>query len=167
MERKISFEIRKIGPEYAGAVADAEKACFSVPWSEETVSSEMRKETNTFLGAFGEEDRLLGYIGWQSVAPEADIFNVAVLPDARRNGIGDALVSEMTAMARENGIFVFNLEVRASNLGAIGLYEKQGFVFCGIRKNYYTEPNENALLMRLAFDGSQEMEDPVEIWDED
>lgn len=167
MERKVNYKIIKLDPTYADEIAGIEKVCFSVPWSPETIRSEMSNGINCFYGAAGDDGKLLGYIGFQSVCDEMNVFNVAVLPSARRNGIGSSLVGKMTEEAGNRKTRVINLEVRASNLSAIGLYERSGFVFCGIRKDYYSEPRENALLMRLAFDGSQEMEDPVEIWDED
>lgn len=167
MERKISYKIIKLDISYADEIAVIEKACFSVPWSPETIRSEMSNCINDFYGAVDDGGKLLGYIGYQNVCDEMNVFNVAVLPEARRNGIGNGLVGRMTEDARSRGTGVINLEVRATNLSAIGLYERNGFVFCGIRKDYYTDPRENAILMRLAFDGSQEMEDPVEIWDED
>ena len=94
----------------------------------------------------------------QTVAGETSIFNIGVLPDCRRKGVGKALAERFIAEVRPKTDVIF-LEVRSSNLPAINLYEKMGFVFCGLRKNYYTNPTENALLMRLAFDGTQEYED--------
>ena len=106
-------------------------------------------------------------MGGRTVAGETEIFNVAVAPKFRRNGVGKSLLERFIAAVREKESAVIFLEVRASNLPAMGLYEKEGFVFCGIRKDYYDDPKENALLMRLAFDGTQETEDPIECWDEE
>ncbi|MBQ6801946.1 MAG: ribosomal protein S18-alanine N-acetyltransferase [Oscillospiraceae bacterium] len=111
-----------------------------------------------FFGAFC-EDEFAGYIGGRTVAGETEIFNVAVLPEFRRKGIGKALIEEFIKTAIEKETRVIFLEVRTSNLPAINLYEKCGFVFCGIRKDYYDDPKENAILMRLAFDGTQEYEE--------
>ena len=158
----MSFEIKRLSEENSAAVAEIEKLCFSHPWSEATVSSEIKSGFADFFGAFS-EDELVGYIGGRTICGETEIFNVAVAPKFRRKGIADALIKKFIEAVREKETQVIFLEVRTSNLGAINLYEKNGFVFCGIRKDYYTDPKENAILMRLAFDGTQEFED----WDDD
>lgn len=158
----MSFEIKRLSEENSSAVAEIEKLCFSHPWSEATVASEIKSGFADFFGAFcGEE--LAGYIGGRTIAGETEIFNVAVSPEFRRKGIAKALIGKFVETVREKETQVIFLEVRASNLPAIALYEKNGFVFCGIRKDYYSDPKENALLMRLAFDGTQEFEE----WDDE
>ena len=158
----MSFEIKRLSEENSAAVAEIEKLCFSTPWSEATISSEIKSGFSDFFGAFSEE-KFAGYIGGRTVAGETEIFNVAVSPEFRRKGIAKALIEKFIETVRKKETQVIFLEVRASNLPAIALYEKNGFVFCGLRKNYYTNPTENALLMRLAFDGTQEFEE----WDDD
>ena len=158
----MSFEIKRLSEENSAAVAEIEKLCFSHPWSESTVCSEIKSGFSDFFGAFSGE-KLAGYIGGRTIAGETEIFNVAVAPEFRRNGIGKTLIEKFIETVREKDTQVIFLEVRTSNLSAISLYEKTGFVFCGIRKDYYTDPKENALLMRLAFDGTQEFED----WDDE
>ena len=158
----MSFEIKRLSEENSAAVAEIEKLCFSHPWSEATVASEIKSGFSDFFGAFSEE-KLAGYIGGRTIAGETEIFNVAVSPEFRRKGIAKALIEKFIEAVREKGTQVIFLEVRASNLPAIALYEKNGFVFCGIRKDYYSDPKENALLMRLAFDGTQEFEE----WDDE
>lgn len=158
----MSFEIKRLSEENSAAVAEIEKLCFSTPWSEATISSEIKSGFSDFFGAFSEE-KLAGYIGGRTIAGETEIFSVAVSPEFRRKGIAKALIEKFIETVRKKETQVIFLEVRASNLPAIALYEKNGFVFCGLRKNYYTNPTENALLMRLAFDGTQEFEE----WDDE
>ena len=158
----MSFEIKRLSEENSAAVAEIEKLCFSTPWSEATISSEIKSGFSDFFGAFSEE-KLAGYIGGRTIAGETEVFNVAVSPEFRRKGIAKALIEKFVETVREKETQVIFLEVRASNLPAIALYEKNGFVFCGIRKDYYSDPKENALLMRLAFDGTQEFEE----WDDE
>lgn len=158
----MSFEIRPIQKKNAFAVSEIEKLCFSKPWSENAVKSEMESDFSDFFGAFA-QDELVGYIGGRTVADETEIFNVAVIPNFRRKGIAKTLIEKFIEKVRQRDTRVIFLEVRASNLSAITLYEKEGFVFCGLRKDYYTDPKENALLMRLAFDGTQEYEE----WDDE
>ena len=162
----MKFELRELSAADIPSAAGIENACFSSPWSEKTLLSELQNPLNKFFGAFT-ENTLAGYIGFQTVLEETSVFNVAVLPEFRRNGIGKALVEKLIDEAKKSGSKVVFLEVRAGNLPAINLYEKEGFVFFGLRKNYYENPKENALILRLAFDGSQENEDPIECWDEE
>ena len=151
-------EIRRLSAADAAAAENIEKACFSNPWSEATLAAELSNPLNDFFGAFDEGGGLCGYIGGQTVAKETCVFNIGVLLQCRRKGVAKALAERFIAEVMPKTDVIF-LEVRSSNLPAISLYEKVGFVFCGIRKNYYTNPTENALLMRLAFDGTQEYED--------
>lgn len=158
----MNFEIIRLSEKDAAAAAEIEKLCFSHPWSEATLVSEMKNQFSDFFGAFcGEE--LAGYIGGRTIAGETEIFNVAVAPKFRRNGLGKALIEKFIETVREKETEQIFLEVRASNLPAINLYEKNGFAFFGIRKDYYDDPKENAILMHLAFDGSMEYEE----WDDE
>lgn len=152
------IEIKPIDSNYVEKIAEMEKLCFSNPWSEQTLTSEMNDENARFFGAFVDGE-LGGYIGGRTVAEETEIFNVATKPEYRRMGLGKALIEEFVSASKKQNTNVIFLEVRTSNLSAINLYEKAGFVFCGLRKNYYTNPTENAILMRLAFDGTMEYED--------
>ena len=163
----MNFSVKPLSEADTSAAAEIEKACFSTPWSENTLRTELKNPQNRFFGAFSEDGTLLGTVGIQLVADEGSVFNVAVLSPFRRQGIGKALVEKIVGEAKKEGAATVYLEVRTGNLGAISLYEKQGFVFCGIRKNYYTDPTENALLMKLVLSGEAEHEDPIECWDED
>ncbi len=154
----MSTEIKNLTPENAPAVAEIEKVCFSHPWSEATLKSEMSDEHAHFFGAYFNGD-LAGYIGGRTLFGETEIFNVAVLPEFRRKGLAKALIDRFIEEARAKETEKIFLEVRTSNLPAINLYEKEGFVFCGIRKNYYQDPTENAILMHIAYDGTMEYED--------
>lgn len=138
--------IRPMTPEDATAVYQVEEACFSVPWSLEDFQDIFRFGENYYLTAW-DEDRIVGFIGLMAVAGEGDITNVAVLPSHRKQGIGDRLVREMLALAKEKEISKIMLEVRASNQAAIHLYEKYGFEFLCIRKKYYQKPTEDANIM--------------------
>ena len=95
-----------------------------------------------------EDGRVAGYIGSQTVCEESDMMNVAVHPDFRRRGIGEALVKALETELRARGSHCLTLEVRASNAPAIALYEKLGFSQAGLRKNYYRDPKEDALILR-------------------
>ena len=128
-------------------VAALEKICFSDPWSEQSVAGELSNPLSVWLVCV-EKDRVLGYVGSQTVLGETDMMNVAVSPDARRRGIGEKLILELVERLKERDSHCLTLEVRASNAPAIALYEKLGFTQVGRRPNYYRNPKEDALILR-------------------
>ena len=129
------------------AIAQLESICFSCPWSENSVASELTNALSLWLVA-EEDGRVAGYIGSQTVCEESDMMNVAVHPEFRCRGIGEALVKALETELRARGSHCLTLEVRASNAPAIALYEKLGFSQAGLRKNYYRDPKEDALILR-------------------
>ena len=143
--------IVRMNESHVKAVADLEKICFSDPWSENSVASELKNKLALWLVA-EEEGAVAGYIGSQTCTDESDVMNVAVHPDFRRRGIAEKLVNALVEELRAIGSHCLTLEVRASNDPAIGLYEKLGFVEIGRRKNYYRNPREDALIMRKEWD---------------
>ena len=128
-------------------IAALEKICFSDPWSERSIASELDNKLAFWLVAT-EGETVAGYIGSQTVMEETDMMNVAVHPDFRRQGIAEALVSGLVEHLKAMGSHCLTLEVRASNAPAIALYEKLGFAEIGRRKNYYRNPREDALILR-------------------
>ncbi len=128
-------------------IAQLEKLCFSDPWSEKSIETELSCRLSCWLVAT-EGDTLLGYVGSQTVIDESDMMNIAVHPDHRRRGIAEALIAALEERLRERGSKALTLEVRASNEPAIKLYEKLGFQQVGLRKNYYRNPKEDARILR-------------------
>lgn len=132
---------------HVSAVAELEKLCFSAPWSERSIASELQNEYSLWL--VEERDGVaVAYVGSQSCPPEADVMNVAVAPAFRRQGIGEGLMVALMDALRDKAMESLTLEVRASNSSAIALYDRLGFVEVGRRPNYYTDPGEDALIMR-------------------
>ena len=131
---------------HLAALAEIEKTCFHAPWSEKMLREELGK--GIFLVA-ERDGQAVGYVGCQTVLDEGYITNVAVSPDCRRQGIGCALIEELAQRARAQGLSFVTLEARASNASAIALYEGAGFDRVGMRKNFYTAPSEDAVLMTL------------------
>lgn len=132
---------------HVSQVAELEKICFSDPWSEKSVASELENDLACWLVAV-EEDRVAGYVGSQTVMDETDMMNIAVHPDFRRKGIAEELVNALVHRLRNRGSRCLTLEVRASNEPACKLYEKLGFSQIGRRPNYYRNPREDALILR-------------------
>ncbi len=138
--------ITRMNEGHVAQVAALEKLCFSDPWSETSVASELDNPLSLWLIA-EEEGTVLGYVGSQTVLDETDMMNIAVRPECRRRGIAAALIGELVNQLRAHGSHVLRLEVRESNVPAIALYESMGFTQLGLRKNYYRNPKENALIL--------------------
>ena len=123
-----------------------ETECFSHPWSKQSLEEELNNETSLFLVA-KEENEVIGYIGMSIVIDEGYIFNVAVRESYRNKGVATALINELVTYGKKNNFSFITLEVRESNLPAISLYSKFVFIKAGERKDYYSNPKENAILL--------------------
>lgn len=141
------MEFRKMTAGEVSQVAELEKLCFTLPWSEKSVAGELENPLALWLVAM-EGDSLAGYVGSQTVMDETDMMNLAVAPQFRRQGVGEALVSALVASLKERGSRCLTLEVRDSNEPARALYAKLGFVEIGRRRGYYRDPREDALILR-------------------
>ena len=131
---------------YLDDVYIIETECFSHPWSKQSLEEELNNETSLFLVA-KEENEVIGYIGMSIVIDEGYIFNVAVRENHRNKGVATALINELVTYGKKNNFSFITLEVRESNLPAISLYSKFGFIKAGERKDYYSNPKENAILL--------------------
>lgn len=141
------MEIIKMDESHVAQVSALEAVCFRDPWSEKSVASELSNPLSAWLVAV-EGNTVVGYIGSQTVLDESDMMNVAVSPEHRRKGIAEALVLALADALRQKGSCKLTLEVRASNASAIALYEKLEFKQIGLRKNYYRNPKEDALILQ-------------------
>ena len=139
--------IEKMNATHVSQIAELEKLCFSDPWSEKSIETELSCRLSVWLVAL-EGEQVVGYVGSQTVIDESDMMNIAVHPDFRRRGIAEALVADLEAALRQRGSRALTLEVRDSNVPAIALYEKLGFAQVGLRKNYYRNPKEDARILR-------------------
>ena len=139
--------ITNLKDNHVSQVAQLEKLCFSDPWSENSVASELNNPLSLWLVAL-DGDAVAGYVGSQSVMGETDMMNIAVDPNYRRQGVAAALVEELVRQLKAKGNHCLTMEVRASNDAAIALYEKLGFAQIGRRPNYYRNPREDALILR-------------------
>lgn len=140
------MKIEKMTIEHLDDVCKIEKECFAHPWSRESLESLLSNDTSLFFSAT-ENGGVIGYIGMSAVIDEGYIFNVAVSENYRRQGVGSALINELITYAKKNNFCFLTLEVRESNRNARSLYSKFGFIKVGERKDYYSSPKENAVLM--------------------
>ena len=137
------MEIAKMTKENAAELAELDKICFRVPWSENSFYDEAENRLADYFVA-KEDGKIVGYGGIWLVADEGQITNIAVLPEYRKMGIASRLLERLIECAEGKSIV---LEVRESNAAAISLYEKHGFKNAGVRKNFYHSPVENAIIM--------------------
>lgn len=140
--------IRKMTEEDLSEVIAIEQETFSAPWSLEDFRKSIANAENYYLVAIIEK-KVVGYCGYWGIAGEGDIYNVAVKKEYRRQHIGMQILKELLEIARSRGITAFTLEVRSSNEAAIRLYELMGFERAGLRKDFYTRPKEDAVIMWL------------------
>lgn len=151
--------IRPMRQEDVPLVALLEKQIFSRPWSADSFEKALTYPEQLLLvaeEAAGEGIAIRGYSILFAAADQADVSNIAVDSACRGQKIGDALMREMLNRAKEKGVREVFLEVRESNAPAIGLYQKYGFSQIGIRKAYYEEPKEDALLMKMKFNQNEQ-----------
>ena len=141
----ICYELMR--PEHIASVARLERENFSLPWSENVLSSELKNPLSLWVVATN-DGAVIGYVGAQIVPDEADMMNLAVDAQYRRQGIGKALVEHLIASLQERMVRSLTLEVRVSNAPAVSLYEGMGFLTVGRRPNYYQKPKEDAWILR-------------------
>lgn len=146
----MNYQIVPMTAAHLDAVADLEKICFPEdPWSRRIFEETLSNENTTSLLALAEDGSVLGYLVFTAVLDEGDVDNIAVAPEARRQGVASALLEAFRRYGREHGLASLFLEVRPSNTGAAALYEKLGYREVGRRKNYYLDPKEDAIMMKL------------------
>lgn len=141
------MEIKEFSSEYVSGVAEIERRCFSNPWNETVLRGELSNDCSHIYVAV-EKGTAVGYAMLYTVCGEADIIRVAVLPEYRRNGAARQLLLKSFEINKADAVF---LDVRESNAAAINLYKSIGFVDTGVRKDYYSNPTENAILMKKEF----------------
>jgi ribosomal-protein-alanine N-acetyltransferase len=143
----VNVELRRLDSRDLDAVEVIERASYPTPWSRSMFAAELRKPGSLAIGAYGESGALLGYAIASRYVDAWHVMNVAVDPAYRRRGIATALLGrlfEITAADPRRG---YTLEVRVSNADAIRLYERLGFQARGLRRGYYTDNREDALIM--------------------
>lgn len=145
----INVEIVNMEHRHVKEVALLENKSFSMPWSEKAFDDVIDSDNYKYIVALV-DGHVVGYAGMQHVLDEAEITNIAVASDMKRLGIATKLLETLEEIGRRNNIKYIHLEVREGNKPARTLYENQGFLVDGMRKNFYQKPTENAVLMTKA-----------------
>ena len=140
------MRIIPMNKDHVSQIAHLEARCFSDPWSEKSIASELENPLSLWLVA-EENGQVWGYVGSQTVLDESDMMNVAVDPRFRRQGVARTLIETLIAELSKMGSRCLRLEVRVSNENARALYARMGFQQLGLRKNYYHNPKEDALIL--------------------
>ncbi|MGI6643969.1 MAG: ribosomal protein S18-alanine N-acetyltransferase [Bacillota bacterium] len=128
-------------------VMEIEALAYQTPWSRRAFQSEITENSYAHYFVVRFKGEIVGYVGMWVILEEAHITNIAIHPDYRRRGIARFVLESMFEKAKELGSTKMTLEVRVSNEGAIRLYRSLGFVDRGIRKGYYTDTHEDAIIM--------------------
>jgi len=139
-------ELLRAQERHIPAVLALETECFSRPWSEQSFLFE-QKSPDAHFTVCEEDGALAGFCILHRLCDEGELFNLAVAPAFRRRGVASQLLADALSASPALGIRRVYLEVRQSNAAARALYEKHGFCICGVRRRYYDDPKEDALLM--------------------
>lgn len=141
----IYFERMK--EEHVEEIYAMEQICFAVPWSREALYVEQKREEGRYIVAL-KDGKVIGYGGYWKIFDEGNINNIAVHPEQRRVGVGDKILEELFRLGREDRLRHFFLEVRTSNEPAKRLYRRKGFEVIGMRRGYYSDNGEDAIVMK-------------------
>ena len=144
----VAMDIRRLQLGDLNAIEEIEERSYPTPWSRSMFAGEIAKPSSICLGAFDPGRSVLaGYLIVSRYVDAWHVMNVAVAPDYRRHGIAKRLLNELFALTEQDGRRGYTLEVRVSNAEAIRLYEQLGFEARGVRRGYYTDNREDALIM--------------------
>jgi [ribosomal protein S18]-alanine N-acetyltransferase len=142
------IELRNLRLRDLGAIERIERRSYPTPWSRSMFAGELTKSSSVCLGAYDTDgDELVGYLIISRYVDAWHVMNVAVAPDYRGQGIATLLLARLFELTAGDGRRGYTLEVRVSNNAAIRLYEKLGFKARGVRRGYYTDNREDALIM--------------------
>jgi ribosomal-protein-alanine N-acetyltransferase len=144
----VRLDLRRLELRDLNAIEQIERESYPTPWSRSMFAGELAKPSSLSLGAFdAESDELVGYLVISRYVDAWHVMNVAVRHDYRRRGVARTLLDRLFQLTAGDGRRGYTLEVRVSNQGAIKLYEALGFVARGVRRGYYTDNREDALIM--------------------
>jgi ribosomal-protein-alanine N-acetyltransferase len=143
----LELELRRLELADLDAIERIERASYRTPWSRSMFASELAKPSSLSFGAADETGELVGYLVLSRYVDAWHVMNVAVAPERRRQGIASALLRRLLELTKDDMLRGYTLEVRVSNTAAIELYRRFGFRPKGVRRGYYTDNREDALIM--------------------
>jgi [ribosomal protein S18]-alanine N-acetyltransferase len=145
----MTIELRRLSLGDLGDIERIERVAYPTPWSRSMFAGELAKPSSISLGAFDADagGRLVGYLIISRYVDAWHVMNIAVAPEYRRRGIATVMLHELFRLTEDDARRGYTLEVRVSNASAIGLYERLGFHATGVRRGYYTDNREDALVM--------------------
>ena len=143
----MSLELRRLELGDLDAIEQIERVSYPTPWSRSMFTSELAKPSSRSLAAVDDDDSVIGYLVISKHVDAWHVMNVAVAPGHRRRGVASALIARLLEVTRSDAERGHTLEVRVSNVGAIALYESFGFQRRGVRRGYYTDNREDAVIM--------------------
>ena len=143
----MTFSLRRLELADLDAIERIERASYPTPWSRSMFVSELAKPSSLSIAAVTPDEDLVGYLVLSRYVDAWHVMNVAVDSEYRRLGIASAMLRRMFEVTHGNAERGYTLEVRVSNRAAIGMYESFGFVSRGVRRGYYTDNREDALIM--------------------
>lgn len=146
----MKIAVRELREEDIEELSRIESVSFSMPWSADAFRDLLFRDYCTYLVALA-DGRVVGCCGYTNICDEANIDNVVVAPEYQNCGIAQIMLKELLDRGKQSGVEAFTLEVRVSNLTAIHIYEKFGFLTEGIRPGFYEKPTEDAAIMWLRF----------------
>jgi ribosomal-protein-alanine N-acetyltransferase len=148
MKMKQQLRIRRLQLRDLPTIERIERDSYATPWSRSMFAGELSKPSSVCLGAYdGETRKLIGYLIVSRYVDAWHVMNIAVAPDRRRSGAATMMLQKLFEVTAGDGRRGYTLEVRVSNEGAIELYRRLGFQPRGIRRGYYTDNREDALIM--------------------
>ncbi len=143
----MNIEIRTLESRDLDAVEEIERASYPTPWSRSMFAAELQKPSSLAIGAYHDSGELVGYAIVSRYVDAWHVMNIAVVPEFRRRGIAQSLLERLFDVTSTDPRRGYTLEVRVSNAEAIRLYERLGFEARGVRRGYYTDNREDALIM--------------------
>jgi ribosomal-protein-alanine N-acetyltransferase len=154
--------VREADARDAAQIAAIEGECIPDPWSKEAIKHDMNENAHSHYIVAEVNGEVAGFIGMWIIDYEAEINNVAVLPDYRGFGVGSLMLKTVLDAADKNGVKMISLEVRSGNYNAMAMYEKAGFVKVNVRREYYRDNGEDAIIMRRIGDPSRDLKPGME-----
>jgi ribosomal-protein-alanine N-acetyltransferase len=142
-----TLKIVKAKVKHVNEIVEIENQCFNIPWTYKTFEGEITNNPNAIFLVAKSGKKVIGYVGMWKILNEGHILNLAVHEKFRKNGIATLLLDKLEKVCKRKNIDCLTLEVRKSNTGAINLYSKNGFIKSGLRKKYYANNHEDAIIM--------------------